>query len=559
MIDICIPANQNAIPQMPDEKRKIRIVMAVHNSATNDHRVVKSAEAVQKAGYDCHVVGTLKEPFLPHEVINNVSYHRIRLTDMVSCLFLGFFPGIVPKLRKMSSRTPKKNENNRSFISSVLSHLVRVVSHLFGVISSVIGLVLTGVISSLVLFFIGISLVIISVFVFLFHIVSAVISIPKRIATISIERTANPTPKTLPGIVATMTNISPNVPKIGKALLNRMRKIANASPFVPWYIRGRYLHSFYPKLVDLNADAYHCHEMWLLQSCVLAARENGAKVVYDSHELEAHRNAPWSAFVRKQWVRYERKYIKYADRVITVSDGCADELQRAYDLPEVTIVRNTPMYEQSGSDENVRTSLGLSDQTPLVVYVGAVTFNRGVENVLAAMRNLPGYAFVTVGPWRQDIRQKLLDYASCHGLEDRFFMHEKVPHTQIVDFISSADISVSPIQNACLSYYCCLPSKLFESAFAGLPIVASDFPDMRRFILDNEIGVVCDETDPASIAESIKKAYESRHTFYTPDKIGRIREKHCFEEEGKKISGIYDDLFGFVKENGQNKTPSILR
>ena len=93
------------------------------------------------------------------------------------------------------------------------------------------------------------------------------------------------------------------------------------------------------------------------------------------------------------------------------------------------------------------------------------------------------------------------------------------------------------------SYYC-LPSKLFESVFAGVPVVASDFPDMRSFILGNEVGLVCDATSPGSIAASIRQAYESRHSFYSPEKIERIRRQHCFEEESKKLVALYDDLFG---------------
>ena len=48
--------------------------------------------------------------------------------------------------------------------------------------------------------------------------------------------------------------------------------------------------------------------------------------------------------------------------------------------------------------------------------------------------------------------------------------------------LRGADLGVAPIENVCLSYYFCSPNKLFEYINAGLPVVASDFPEMRQVI-----------------------------------------------------------------------------
>lgn len=309
-------------------------------------------------------------------------------------------------------------------------------------------------------------------------------------------------------------------------------------------VRGAYCFCLYPKLAELAGHIYHAHELHSLAPCVLAARASGAKVVYDSHELEAHRNAPWSGHVRASWARHERRLIGHADSIVTVSQGCADALRDAYSLPEVTVVRNTPPRRQEPAPTGLRASLGVGEQVPLIVYVGSATFNRGLENVLLALRHLPGYVLATVGPCREGVRDDLMNLASRLDLGGRVFMHEKVPADQVVSFIASADLSIMPIQKACLSYYYCLPNKLFESAFAAVPVVASDFPDMRRFITDNDVGEVCDETDPLSIAQAIRKVHKSRAGYFTPAKIDRIRRQYCFERESRKLLAIYDRLTG---------------
>ena len=63
-----------------------------------------------------------------------------------------------------------------------------------------------------------------------------------------------------------------------------------------------------------------------------------------------------------------------------------------------------------------------------------------------------------------------------------------------------------PIQDSTLNHRLLHPNKLFEALAAGVPIVASDLPELRRIVMEDPagpLGVLCDPTDPASIAGSI--------------------------------------------------------
>jgi glycosyltransferase involved in cell wall biosynthesis len=49
------------------------------------------------------------------------------------------------------------------------------------------------------------------------------------------------------------------------------------------------------------------------------------------------------------------------------------------------------------------------------------------------------------------------------------------------------------------------PNKMFECIMAGVPVVASDFPDMRRIVIGEGVGDVADPTDPRQISDTVSR------------------------------------------------------
>ncbi len=63
------------------------------------------------------------------------------------------------------------------------------------------------------------------------------------------------------------------------------------------------------------------------------------------------------------------------------------------------------------------------------------------------------------------------------GLERCVHFIPTVPLAELLAWTASADIGVQPIRNTCLNHLSTDSNKLFEYAMAGLPVVASDFPE----------------------------------------------------------------------------------
>ena len=95
-------------------------------------------------------------------------------------------------------------------------------------------------------------------------------------------------------------------------------------------------------------------------------------------------------------------------------------------------------------------------------------------------------------------------------------MHDAVPHAEVVPIVKSADFGLCLVQNVSLSDYYCLPNKLFEYCFAGIPVLASDFPDIRSVITKYNIGECCDLVHDA-IRKAVKDLENSDKKFYFSD------------------------------------------
>jgi glycosyltransferase involved in cell wall biosynthesis len=79
-----------------------------------------------------------------------------------------------------------------------------------------------------------------------------------------------------------------------------------------------------------------------------------------------------------------------------------------------------------------------------------------------------------------------------------------VPHEEVVKLVREADCGICLREGRLLSGRLSLPNKLFEYAFAGIPVLASRLPEMERVVSEYGLGVCCDN-DADSIESAIRK------------------------------------------------------
>ncbi len=296
--------------------------------------------------------------------------------------------------------------------------------------------------------------------------------------------------------------------------------------------------------VAYRPDVVHAHDLVTMLAGYRIAKRSKAKFIYDSHELETGRNAKYTNLEKGLRERYEKFLITKTDAVITVSDSIADYLAALYKIKRPAVVLNAPsMTATAASGDDVRRRLGLSEATPLAVYVGSVTTNRGIENCVRALPHAPALHIAAVGPRAAPVALSLMQEAKALGVLDRFHLIDPVPHEEVTGFISTADVSLILIQDTCLSYRFCFPNKLLESLLAGVPVLAAKLVELERIVAKTSAGLVVDQTDPAAIAAGALKIAQDRGQ-YAPgaDTIDFIRRTYAWEQQRKVLLGLYDAL-----------------
>jgi glycosyltransferase involved in cell wall biosynthesis len=131
--------------------------------------------------------------------------------------------------------------------------------------------------------------------------------------------------------------------------------------------------------------------------------------------------------------------------------------------------------EKLGSDPaGVRPLLGIPDGAPLLLYVGRIAAGKGIDHLLAAVRELPDAHLVIAGP--DDRHGVEIDGERVHTLP----VTEEPPH----DLYPQADVFV--LASAGESF----GMVAAEAAAAGTPVIVSDRCGIATFFRDREALVV---------------------------------------------------------------------
>jgi glycosyltransferase involved in cell wall biosynthesis len=181
----------------------------------------------------------------------------------------------------------------------------------------------------------------------------------------------------------------------------------------------------------------------------------------------------------------------------------AEVFAAQYGITRTTVLQNRP--EAPASEQaavNLHRSLEIPDGQLIFLYQGGLQQGRGLEQILDAAAETDGACFVFIGSGALDpaLRAK----AAQLGIEDRVRIHAAVPWQELASWTAGADVGLQLLQNTCLNHYTTDSNKIFEYAVAGLPVVASDFPEIRKIVSSWGFGLLVDPSNHQELVERFR-------------------------------------------------------
>lgn len=303
-----------------------------------------------------------------------------------------------------------------------------------------------------------------------------------------------------------------------------------------------YLNLFLADGRQHPADVVVAHDLPMLAVARTLAAEFAAKLVYDSHELYSEQE--FSRGQQRSWAAIERRHIAACDRVITVNPSIAAELQARYGLSDVRVIHNAermgPMLPR-GWYLHERFAIPRDHQ--VLLFQGGLSAGRNLPELVQAMAllNSPRIHLVLLGDGQ--LAQSLARLIERKGLQATVHLHPAVPQTELLAITATADAGIIPYQAICLNNYYCTPNKLFEFVTAGLPILASDLPELRRLVVGNQIGAVAELGSAAQLAAAISHFFADEPRLQAwRSRLLRVRPALSWQQEGEHLKRIYEEL-----------------
>jgi glycosyltransferase involved in cell wall biosynthesis len=285
----------------------------------------------------------------------------------------------------------------------------------------------------------------------------------------------------------------------------------------------------------------HCHDTLVLPIGVLLKVFSGAQLVYDAHELESDRNG-LTPLLKKMVFFVEKTLWKQIDALIVVSPSIEKWYMRHLGEKRSEIILNSPVFEDeentNETTDYLRKHFSIPSDSRIFIYVGGLVKGRGIEKILDAFLKegvTSSLVFLGYGV----LADRLKELSQKHN---NIFVHDAVAHEEVVEIVRSADVGMCMIENVSLSDYFCLPNKLFEYCFAGVPVLASDFPDIQETVYKYQLGKCCDTS-----AEAI---YEAVREMENMEKLPEVNIEGLYElswdHQEKKLAAFYRDIINTI-------------
>lgn len=297
-----------------------------------------------------------------------------------------------------------------------------------------------------------------------------------------------------------------------------------------------FIDTLFEKALSTKADVYHAHEWHTLYEAVqikrfLRKRGKDVKVIFDAHELET--DSQLLALLMKE-----------VDHLITVSDSIKEIYKKRYPEIPITIVYNTPLYQEKlPKDDDFEDSF-------VIAFEGVVVNQKGNPQKIIDIANLcndqmKNFRFkifgripTNYGQYYKDMAEKIKE----HPLIDCKW----IDYYDLPKELNKAHVGYIYFDTSNNNRIYAMPNKFFSYLNNGVPVVVNQLNDMKKFIEAHQCGIVIDKTDPTAqdYVEQFLRLYQDRELLRKMSENAReaMKNIYCWEKMEERLAEVYNSL-----------------
>lgn len=224
--------------------------------------------------------------------------------------------------------------------------------------------------------------------------------------------------------------------------------------------------------------------------------------------------------------------LRRARAVTVLWPGAAECLARRHRVPAAklrVIPNGVPAARFPPLDDAARRAarqaLGLGDR-PVVLYLGALSAEKGVDLAVRAMAGLPEVDLVVCGSGPQEAAMRGLAGEVAPG-RVRFLTATSQPER----LLPAADVLVLP------SHSEGMPGVLIEAGLSQVPVVATAVGGVSEVVADGKTGLLVPPGNVGALTGALQDVLDA------PGDLGRAARRHCLARfEMAIVATQWDDL-----------------
>ncbi len=280
-----------------------------------------------------------------------------------------------------------------------------------------------------------------------------------------------------------------------------------------------------------------------LPAGILAARAHGASLIYDAHEF--YPSQPFTKGASQSLEELERSIIGHADVLVTVNDSIADLMAMKYQCQRPVTVLNCPSKRHQPvlrrEDSPLRAFVGATANQRVLLYQGNLAGSRNLEELVDGMAHVtnPDVLLAFMGK-NSAVGEALRERAAQLGLlGSRIHFIPEKSAAELLSWTVGADAGIIPYPHSDMNTWLVSPNKLYEFLAAGLPILASHGPELRRFVGDLGVGINAHLATPQDFAQAID-GFFSRSIEGFRARATEVSQRFTWEHEGRQWLELVD-------------------